>query len=302
MFKNRTNDYLPFGSLYLSQAKSLKDYKLNIEQDRLKREQIKLEAEIRRIDKQKEYYPKATQDLRNAIRRKDWMAFDALIRKGAEIYTFDEDGKTLAEKMADVKRAEIKKNNISKLRIEKNLYLTDSNNQALTITVSDITPSDDDLDAFDCVSITARYDNGFGFSQLYRFVDDKESQDIKDRCDLVIAEDRSKLLPIMSSGRWWIVVTPIVKGDGYKQRESCKSIMKDIFKLSQQSPVIATKLFISQFRHMFGYREEQLSGVFEALQELRDSSFGSLNLIYFEVDTRFRDRFAQQIRDQFITK
>ena len=302
VFKNRTNDYLPFGSLYLSQAKSLKDYKLNIEQDRLKREQIKLEAEIRRIDKQKEYYPKATQDLRNAIRRKDWMAFDALIRKGAEIYTFDEDGKTLAEKMADVKRAEIKKNNISKLRIEKNLYLTDSNNQGLTITVSDITPSDDDLDAFDCVSMTARYDNGFGFSQLYRFVDDKESQDIKDRCDLVIAEDRSKLLPIMSSGRWWIVVTPIVKGDGYKQRESCKSIMKDIFKLSQQSPVIATKLFISQFRHMFGYREEQLSGVFEALQELRDSSFGSLNLIYFEVDTRFRDRFAQQIRDQFITK
>jgi len=300
VFKNKTNDYLPFGSLYLSHSKSLKDYRLNIEEDRLKKEQIKLEAEIRRIEKQKDYYPKATQDLRNAIRRKDWMAFDALVRKGAEIYTLDDDGKTLAEKMSDVKRAEIKKNSISKLRIENNLYLTDSTNQALTITVSDITPSDDDLDIFDCVSMTARYDNGFGFSQLYRFVDDKESQEIKDCCDLAIVEDKSKLLPIMSSGRWWIVVTPIVKGDGYKQRESCKSIMKDIFELSQQSQVSATKLFVSQFRHMFDYREEQLSGVFEALQELRDSSFGSLNSIYFEVDTRFRDRFAQQVRSCFI--
>jgi hypothetical protein len=300
VFKNKTNDYLPFGSLYLSHSKSLKDYRLNIEEDRLKKEQIKLEAEIRRVEKQKEYYPKATQDLRNAIRRKDWMAFDALVRKGAEIYTLDDDGKTLAEKMSDVKRAEIKKNSISKLRIENNLYLTDSTNQALTITVSDITPSDDDLDIFDCVSMTARYDNGFGFSQLYRFVDDKESQEVKDCCDLVIAENKSKLLPIMSSGRWWIVVTPIVKGDGYKQRESCKSIMKDIFELSQQSQVSATKLFISQFRYMFDYREEQLSGVFEALQELRDSSFGSLNSIYFEVDTRFRDRFAQQVRSCFI--
>jgi len=302
VFKNRTNDYLPFGSLYLSQSKSLKDYKLNIEQDRLKRERIKLEAEIRRIDKQKKYYPKATQDLRNAIRRKDWIAFDALIRKGAEIYTLDDDGKTLAEKMSDVKRAKIKKNSVSKLRIEKNLYLTGNNNQALTITVSDITPSDDDLDIFDCVSMTARYDNGFGFSQLYRFVEDKESQDIKDCCDLVIAENKPKLLPMMSSGRWWIVVTPIVKGDGYKQRESCKSIMKNIFELSQQSPVCATKLFISQFKYMLDYREEQLSGILEALQDLKDRSFGSLNLIYFEVDSRFKDRFAQQIRDQFITK
>jgi len=300
IFKNKTNDYLPFGSLYLSHSKSLKDYRLNIEEDRLKKEQLKLEAEIRRIEKQKDYYPKATQDLRNAIRRKDWMAFDALVRKGAEIYTLDDDGKTLAEKMSDVKRAEIKKNIISKLRIENNLYLTDSNNQALTITVSDITPSDDDLDIFDCVSMTARYDNGFGFSQLYRFVDDKESLEIKDCCDLAIVEDKSKLLPIMSSGRWWIVVTPIVKGDGYKQRESCKSIMKDIFELSQQSQVSATKLFISQFRYMFDYREEQLSGVFEALQELRDSSFGSLNSIYFEVDARFKDRFAQQVRSCFI--
>ena len=300
VFKNKTNDYLPFGSFYLSHAKSLKEYKLLIEEDKLKRERIKLDAEIRKVEKQKKYYPKATHDLRNAIKRKDWMAFDALIRKGAEIYTLDDDGKTLADKMADVKRAKIKQNSISKLRMEDNLYLIDSRNQVLTIKVSDINPSDDDLDVFDCVSMTARYDNGFGFSQLYRFVDDREAQEIKDCCELVKVEGKTMFLPIMSSGRWRVIVTPTVKGDGYTQRESCRSIMKDVFELSQQPNVGATKLFISQYKYMFGYREQQLDGVFEALKELRDKSFGSLDLIYFEVDTRYKEKFNQQLRSYLI--
>ena len=41
-------------------------------------------------------------------------------------------------------------------------------------------------ESFDCVTLSARYDHGFGFSQLFRFVNDKESKEIKVICDATV--------------------------------------------------------------------------------------------------------------------
>ena len=49
--------------------------------------------------------------------------------------------------------------------------------------------------SFDCVTLSARYDHGFGFSQLFRFVDDKESKLIETICDSANFEVVPKLLP-----------------------------------------------------------------------------------------------------------
>ena len=95
--------------------------------------------------------------------------------------------------------------------INLSFTLKDSKGQTLIVKVGDAAQSDDELKSYDCVSMSARYDNGFGFSQLYRFADDKESQEIKHLCDLVIEGNRAQLLSSKTSGRWWVIATPIVK-------------------------------------------------------------------------------------------
>ena len=149
--------------------------------------------------------------------------------------------------------------------------------------------------------MTARYDNGFGFSQLYRFVDDKESKETKSCCDLVLNTNKSKLLPLNVSNRWKVIVTPKVKGDGHAQKQLCQSIMEDILNLSQENEIGPTKILMTQYRKMFSYREEQINGVFEAINILRQASFGNLEFIHFEVDIRYRDRFYKQLRAALIS-
>ena len=103
IIKNRTNPYLPFGSMFGTDAKSLKEYQILIQVKELKNKKRELDAEFSRLERLKYNYSKATTDLRNAIRRKDFKAYDSLIRKGAELYAMDSDGETLAEKI-DVER------------------------------------------------------------------------------------------------------------------------------------------------------------------------------------------------------
>jgi hypothetical protein len=103
VFKNRTNTYLPFGALFGAEAKSLKEYQILTLEKELRQQQIELDAEFLKLEKLKKEYPKATADLRNAIRRNDCMAFDGLISKGAELYVLDSDGKTLAEKIVEIR-------------------------------------------------------------------------------------------------------------------------------------------------------------------------------------------------------
>jgi hypothetical protein len=57
------------------------------------------------------------------------------------------------------------------LFFENDIHIKDSHNNILVIQIRDHQLDVDD--SFDCVTLSARYDHGFGFSQLFRFVDDK---------------------------------------------------------------------------------------------------------------------------------
>jgi len=199
--------------------------------------------------------------------------------------------------MTSVYKTQNESSNISRVRDDVVLCLTDKYDQTLTIKVCSVAPSHDELDAYDCVCMSARYDHGFGFSQLYRFVDDKQSMKIKQICDLANESNRSQLLPMSSSARWWAIVTPIVKGNGHIQKITCRSIMTDIIQLTRVPSVCASKIFISQYRYMCAYRARQLQGVFEAIKQLQIGGFKGTEVICFEVDGRFKRQFEAHLMD-----
>ena len=318
VFKNRTNTYLPFGSMFGADVKSLKEYQILTQENKLKIKKIELDAEFRRLEKLKRNYSKATAELRNAIRRNDFMAYGSLIRKGAELYAMDSDGKTLAEKIESKNNSHhfTKKNNNntkSKDEMQGDICVRDSTDQVLTIRVN---ATADDCNRIDCASITARYDHGFGWSKLYRFFEDKDDQEIKNICDWVNTNDKSSLLPPRSSNilraaftssvtqevqnNLRVIVTPIVKGNSLIEKDRCKRIMSDIIDLSQSDGVQSQCLLITQFGFMLSYRDQHFDGIVEAIKERQTSSFLNLRKILFEVDSKYELSFFNQLSKRLI--
>lgn len=105
VFKNRTNKHIfPFGWDRYDEAKSLKEYYLFVEKAKLKSEIYRLQNNVRSIEKKLLNPNKVTNDLKDAIKRNDVRSLDALIRKGADIYIKDDDGRALKEKVDEIKK------------------------------------------------------------------------------------------------------------------------------------------------------------------------------------------------------
>jgi hypothetical protein len=149
------------------------------------------------------------------------------------------------------------------------------------------------MEGFDCVSLSARYDHGFGFSQLYRFVDDMESKDIVKVCDIANTEVASKFLHPSVSKEWRVLVTPVIKSNDLKFKDFYKQLMLEV--IDQAHSIAATKLLLSQFNRMFTYKEHQFEGIIEAFNEIKRGSFGNLELIRFEVDSKHKKAVFTQL-------
>ena len=145
---------------------------------------------------------------------------------------------------------------------------------------------------FDCVSLSARYDHGFGFSQLFRFVDDKESKEIEAICDVSNEEVAPRLLPPGVSKNWRVIVTPVIKSNEPRYMDFYRQLMLDVIKQAQS--VFATKLLFSQYGMMMAHKRHQFDGVIQALNELKKETFGSLELIRFEVEPSHLRSIHQQ--------
>ena len=63
----------------------------------------------------------------------------------------------------------------SNLSNNKDIPIKDSQSKILTIQIRNHLLIEDG--SFECVTLSARYDHGFGFSQLFRFVDEKKSKE-----------------------------------------------------------------------------------------------------------------------------
>jgi hypothetical protein len=182
----------------------------------------------------------------------------------------------------------------TKKELKHNILLKDSLNNELIIKVKN--PSYHESKRINLVTLTARYDHGFGFSQLYRFVKDKDSQVIKDYSDLAMKNNAVKLLPLEVSENYKVLVTPSVKGNSDVEKEQCKVIMKELLNFSQSDHAKPQYLLITQFKHMRKYRDQQFYGILAAIKELQESSFGNLKEIYFEINSSFEEDFIHQIR------
>ena len=170
IFRNRkNNNILPFGWDPKRNVKSLFEYILVDQAQEAKGYAERQQNNLRSIQKRIDNKPKNTDNLKDAIRRKDLNSFDGLIRQGADINELDDDGKTLSEKIEEVKREVIKSGKIYRSELEESIYLTDKNEKALRITIGDLTLNADELNKFHYVTIASNYDNEFGFSNLHRF-------------------------------------------------------------------------------------------------------------------------------------
>lgn len=102
IFRKKSSRFLPFGNQFGHTARSLMEYRLLKEEQRIKLERRNLDLRQLKVDLRRSGCLKATHDLKNAIRRKDWKAFPRLVDRGADIFATDDDGKTLMEKMDEV--------------------------------------------------------------------------------------------------------------------------------------------------------------------------------------------------------
>lgn len=300
VFKNRKNKHiLPFG-MEAFDASSLIEYKLLCRLKKLKSEELIIQNNIKSIHNQLKNPHKATYDLLDAINRKDINAFGRLIEKGAETYYRDADGKTLAEKIKRLNNYVSVNGDIAeKSKLFEHIHLVDSQGKILTIDICDFEITDT-LSRFDCVSLSARYDHGFGFSKLYRFVEDKESEEIKCICDSVNETNEAMALPQNASLRWRVILTPIVKTNTEQKVGKYKTIMNDVITIAKSLKVKA--LLLSQYGLMFNYKNYQVLGICEALQELKQIGFGEIKNICFEVDSRYKKIFISHLRNSLIAR
>jgi len=297
VFKNRKNINIGAPDLgakaAFNDARSLREYRLLSKLINLKSQIFSIQNNIKGIENQLKNPNKVTDDLIDAMRRNDSATFDKLVEKGAELYLVDEDGVSIGEKLENLKNEIYNRNTGYRyLELEDKFDFCDSKNNKLVIKIRDFKLTLPELEDINCVSITARYDHGFGFSQLYRFVFDKDNQIIKDLCDEVHKKNKSKLLPNELS-KWKVFLTPIVKGNGKKDKELCSKIMSDIIKNSNSESIL-----ITQFSFMYSFKEQQFDGIFEVIKEMKKTSFGNLKILFFEIDTRYKNMFIDQLRSK----
>ena len=104
VLQNRTNKYaLPFTWDSERDVKSLAEYEMIDELQRQKGIREREQNHQRYLEKKLANPNKSTNDLIDAIKRKDSASFNKLIRKGADLNARYEDGKTLAEKLKELK-------------------------------------------------------------------------------------------------------------------------------------------------------------------------------------------------------
>jgi len=108
IFKNRKNPHIIPDHLANRDVKSLREHRLQEQLVLLRRQKYAIENNIKGIENQLKNPHKVTEDLIDAIKRKDINSINRLIEKGAELYLTDEHGVTLRQRVNDLFREKYK--------------------------------------------------------------------------------------------------------------------------------------------------------------------------------------------------
>ena len=151
----------------------------------------------------------------------------------------------------------------------------------------------------DCVTISPRYDHGFGFSQLYRVVKDKDSVEIKKSCDESSQTKQVLLLPKDVSDTWRVILTPTTKSNDETSRQESEDLMLKLFFLTQSHEIQCNRLLITHFGNLQSYPERSIDGLLDGLLDISKQSFLNLKDIYIEIQDRFVSKFVKQVKNKF---
>lgn len=181
------------------------------------------------------------------------------------------------------------------------LNLKDSNDSTIYIHISGFSLPSISRNPLniDCVTLSPRYDHGFGFSKLHRVVNDKDSLLIKNLVDESNLTNQVILLPKEVSDTWRVILTPTVKSNSEIGKEFSKKLMLDLFSLSQSEVVKSERLLITHFEFLVSYPDKTIDGILEGLLEMSRKSFLNLKDIYIEFDTNYKSKIEKQVIEKF---
>jgi len=182
-----------------------------------------------------------------------------------------------------------------------NFELKDSNENKIVIHLGDFPLPELSKNPMniDCVTISPRYDHGFGFSQLHRVVKDKDSEQIKKFCDLSNDKKQIQLLPKNVSDTWRVILTPTIKSNNEISRYESKDLMLKLFFQSQSHEVGCERLLITHFGHLQSYPDISIEGFLDGILDIRNQSFLNLKEIFVEIQGKYKKRLEQQVMNKF---
>ena len=182
-----------------------------------------------------------------------------------------------------------------------NFELQDSNSSKMILHLGEFSKIDISNNPFgiDCVTLSPRYDHGFGFSQLHRLVNEKESASIENSCDFSKLTNQIQLLPKYDCDTWRVILTPTVKSNDEVGKNLSKNLMMKLFSLSQSDEIQSKKLLITHFRHLQSYPDKTIDGLLDGLSEITKHTFLNLQDLYIEITDKFQDRLEKHFRSKF---
>ena len=292
VIKNRAGDTASFGYPDKSIVKNFMDHKIDKEIELCKSKQMEIYRQIDKLKIKRISYSDQTEKLIAAMQRKDVSAVKEAIENGAESYLTDSDGIVLQEKVDQfLRRVHVAQNRYSRVEEQQSdLIIKGLYGRTLIIGVIDSRSTTTD---YGCVALTARYDLGFGFSQLYRFCEDPKSQKIKHLFDQINETKKLQLLPKETSRRWRVIATPRLRTIDGNLRERAYNLMTEVLKMAESTDT--ARLLMSQFCYARKYHWEQFYGIFQAIVASSRSSFFASKRIDFEINGDYVKAFRADL-------
>jgi hypothetical protein len=292
VIKNRAGDTASFGYPDKSIVKNFMDFKIDKQIELCQSKQMEIYQQIDKLKIKRLSYSNQTEKLIAALKRKDVSAVKEAIENGAESYLTGSDGIVLQEKVDQfLRRVHVEQSRYSRSE-EKHSDLVIKGLYGRTLIIGVIDSMSTTTD-YGCVALTARYDLGFGFSQLYRFCEDPKSQKIKHLFDQINQTTKLQLLPKEVSRRWRVIATPRLRTIDGNLRERAYNLMAEVLKMAESTDT--ARLLMSQFCFARKYHWEQFYGIFQAIVASSRSSFFASKRIDFEINREYAKAFRADL-------
>lgn len=147
--------------------------------------------------------------------------------------------------------------------------------------------------SYDCIACSPR---PVGFNILRGLCTGVPARELHAACDECKRREEVCILPTTSSSSGRILMVPSVRTLDQPGRHKARRLMHDLFNASQALPAPATSIWITHFGCVRRYPQPHVLGIFDAIRDIQDNSFGALRLLAFSVDNHLTVPFDCDMR------